>query len=182
MMLPFAITIPIYSDPGHAWGAVKRSLLQTLEARGMLKLSDISGYSYQRGGTVYLEEDRDLSLVCEALRRDGFVVTTVEKGNGGTSWVRSLPAFSPTLAPLPGGLWLAFRRGAFGPILISRGGELVQAGSSLTHMDMHSQTWARELAKAHEGYAPIRASSKRAHDLCLARGYTYSQPLRQPRG
>ncbi len=46
-----------YSDPGHGWLAVKR---QTLIDLGIA--DKISGYSYQRGDTVYLEEDSDAGL------------------------------------------------------------------------------------------------------------------------
>lgn len=41
-------------DPGHSWFAVKRELLIGV---GVLHLT--SPYSYQRGDTVYLEEDCD---------------------------------------------------------------------------------------------------------------------------
>lgn len=43
-----------YSDPGHAWVAVKRA---DLDEMGLLP--EISNYSYQKGKTVYLEEDSD---------------------------------------------------------------------------------------------------------------------------
>ena len=50
-----------YSDAGHGWLAVKRAELVELG------LADkISGYSYQRGQTVYLEEDSDMSKFCLA--------------------------------------------------------------------------------------------------------------------
>lgn len=43
-----------HSDPGHAWLAVKRKLLIDLGI-----LHKITPYSYQKGKTVYLEEDCD---------------------------------------------------------------------------------------------------------------------------
>jgi len=46
-----------YSDGGHGWLAVKRQELIDL---GIIK--KITSYSYERGNTVYLEEDRDASL------------------------------------------------------------------------------------------------------------------------
>lgn len=55
--------IHVYTDSGHGWGAVKRTLLESLGIA-----DQVSGYSYQRGGTVYLEEDCDLSLLAHALR------------------------------------------------------------------------------------------------------------------
>ncbi len=42
-----------YIDPGHGWLEVDRS-----ETIGL----DISGYSYQSGDKVYLEEDCDMTL------------------------------------------------------------------------------------------------------------------------
>lgn len=50
-----------YSDPGHGWAAVKRKLLVEL---GIDK--EITHFSFQRGQTVYLEEDCDLSLFVKA--------------------------------------------------------------------------------------------------------------------
>ena len=50
-----------YTDAGHGWLAVKR---KELEALDLLKL--ISAYSYQRGGTVYLEEDCDMGRFFDA--------------------------------------------------------------------------------------------------------------------
>jgi len=45
----------MHTDNGHGWLAVKRN-----ELVGLNLLSEISTYSYQRGKTVYLEEDSDL--------------------------------------------------------------------------------------------------------------------------
>lgn len=47
-------TYVFHTDPGHGWIAVKRSELTRLGI-----LDKISHYSYQRGETVYLEEDCD---------------------------------------------------------------------------------------------------------------------------
>ena len=60
------LKIKFYSDPGHGWAAVKRTLLDEL---GITQ--QISTYSYQRGNTVYLEEDCDLSTLLGALRAGG---------------------------------------------------------------------------------------------------------------
>ena len=60
------VKFKFYSDPGHGWAAVKRKTLADLGI-----LNQISGYSYQRGGTVYLEEDCDLSVLFAALRARG---------------------------------------------------------------------------------------------------------------
>jgi len=52
-----------YSDAMHGWVAVKRKELEALNI-----LDKISGYSYQRGKTVYLEEDRDATLFLNKLK------------------------------------------------------------------------------------------------------------------
>jgi len=46
-----------HSDGGHGWLAVKRAELEEMNL-----LDKITACSYQRGKTVYLEEDCDLSL------------------------------------------------------------------------------------------------------------------------
>jgi len=51
-----------YVDAGHGWVAVKRDYLAELGI-----LNQISIYSYQKGKTIYLEEDGDLNLFVNAL-------------------------------------------------------------------------------------------------------------------
>jgi len=46
-----------HNDPGHGWLEVGRD-----EIKGLA----ISGYSYQQGDRVYLEEDGDLALFLQA--------------------------------------------------------------------------------------------------------------------
>jgi len=58
------MTFVFIEDPGHAWLPVKRSLLSELGVAG-----DISRYSYQDGGMVYLEEDRDAGVFLEAWKQ-----------------------------------------------------------------------------------------------------------------
>jgi len=55
-----------YSDAGHGWLAVKRDELNALNL-----LNKISEYSYQKGQTVYLEEDCDAGLFIEAKKQQG---------------------------------------------------------------------------------------------------------------
>jgi len=50
-------------DPGHGWFSVKRAALDALGV-----LDRVSSYSYQRGASVYLEEDCDASLLFNAVR------------------------------------------------------------------------------------------------------------------
>ena len=68
------LKIKVYSDPGHAWGAVKRKVIDEL---GLT--NTITGYSYQKGGTVYLEEDCDLSNFVGTLRNLGIDFKYIEK-------------------------------------------------------------------------------------------------------
>lgn len=56
------LKIKFYSDPGHGWAAVKRQLLEDLGIA-----DKISTFSYQKGKTVYLEEDSDLPKFLTAL-------------------------------------------------------------------------------------------------------------------
>ena len=60
------IKFKFYADAGHGWLAVKRDLLIKLEI-----LDKITHYSYQRGKTVYLEEDCDMPLFLQKLTKDG---------------------------------------------------------------------------------------------------------------
>ena len=55
-----------HSDPGHAWLAVKRSELIALNILGQ-----ISSCSYQKGDTVYLEEDCDAAVFIDAKTKRG---------------------------------------------------------------------------------------------------------------
>ena len=52
-----------YNDAGHGWVAVKRKELVELGI-----LDKISGFSYQKGNMVYLEEDCDASLFVKKLK------------------------------------------------------------------------------------------------------------------
>lgn len=81
--------IVFYSDPGHGWFAVKRAELQRLGI-----LSQISPWSYQRGQTVYLEEDCDASVYFAAYRAaHGTHPAYVEKNTNKTSPIRSYNSF-----------------------------------------------------------------------------------------
>ena len=83
------IKIKIYSDPGHAWGAVKRKVLDQLGIT-----NNITEYSYQKGGTVYLEEDRDLGTLLTTLRDKNIGFTVVEKNSANRySPIRSYERF-----------------------------------------------------------------------------------------
>jgi len=57
-------TYKAYSDSGHSWIAVKRNYLKSLGV-----LDKITCFSYQRGETIYLEEDYDAGLFIESFSR-----------------------------------------------------------------------------------------------------------------
>lgn len=82
-------TIIVYSDPSHAWGKVKRQVLRNLGV-----IDKISRYSYQRGEYVYLEEDCDLSLFCQALNERDTRIKFVEKTTNRESKIRSYEHFN----------------------------------------------------------------------------------------
>lgn len=84
------LRITVYSDPGHAWGAVPVALLTALGIEGQ-----ISAYSYldPRSGTAYLEEDCDLPRFVQAARARGITVTWEERHLDAPCFVRGLPRY-----------------------------------------------------------------------------------------
>ena len=54
-----------YQDGGHGWIAVRRKFLKQLGVH-----DQITEYSFQKGGMVYLEEDCDLSTFWEAFKKE----------------------------------------------------------------------------------------------------------------
>ena len=62
-----------HTDAGHGWIAVKRKELESLGI-----LDKITPCSYQRGKTVYLEEDCDASTFCKAKEAKGEKIETRE--------------------------------------------------------------------------------------------------------
>ena len=79
----------VYCDPGHGWVAVKRKELKNLGILG-----SISHFSYQRGNTVYLEEDADASLWVETyMKKFGAKPEFTTKHTNGSSPIRSYESF-----------------------------------------------------------------------------------------
>ena len=60
----------LHSDGGHSWLAVKRT-----ELIEMGVLDKVTTFSYQKGKTVYLEEDCDLPLFVNALKTKDITYT-----------------------------------------------------------------------------------------------------------
>jgi hypothetical protein len=80
--------IVYYTDPGHGWFAVKRAELAELGILGQ-----VSHYSYQRGRTVYLEEDCDATLYFTAHKAAGTVPPYIEKHTDKRHPIRSYATF-----------------------------------------------------------------------------------------
>ena len=57
--------ITYFNDGGHGWYSVKRSKLAAMGVLGK-----VSGFSYQKGDSVYLEEDCDAGLFFNALTEE----------------------------------------------------------------------------------------------------------------
>ena len=83
-----AFKVKFYSDPGHGWGAVKRKVLFDLGIA-----HKITPYSYQKGDTVYLEEDCDLSMLVTALAIKGIVIKYEERTTNNRSPIRNYDRF-----------------------------------------------------------------------------------------
>ena len=81
--------IKFYSDPGHGWGAVKRRVLDELGIA-----DKITRFSYQKGDTVYLEEDCDLPTLTTELSMRGIWIEHVSKHTDRRSPIRSYENFS----------------------------------------------------------------------------------------
>jgi pyruvate/2-oxoglutarate dehydrogenase complex dihydrolipoamide dehydrogenase (E3) component len=63
------ITLQMYTDPGHGWVKYAKSKLQKLGIA-----TKISTYSYQKNEYAFLEEDRDLGILINALKAKGYEV------------------------------------------------------------------------------------------------------------
>ena len=84
-------TFKFYSDPGHGWLAVKRQLLIDLNIA-----DKITYFSYQRGKTVYLEEDCDCHTFYNALKQNQIEFTVDEQFTNNQSPIRSYGRFCLT--------------------------------------------------------------------------------------
>lgn len=82
------ITLKYYTDPGHGWVAVKRTILRQYGVA-----ANISPYSYQKGDTVYLEEDRDADILIANMRARGAVVELKEKHTDRRHPIRSYETY-----------------------------------------------------------------------------------------
>ncbi len=83
-------TCTYYTDPGHGWFKVKRSVLHNLDIA-----DQITSYSYQRGEYVYLEEDYDAFLLHQKLNEQGTTLVTKRKHTDNDSRIRSYERYKP---------------------------------------------------------------------------------------
>lgn len=83
------VEVNVYSDSGHSWAAVKRSVLSEIGI-----LHKITEYSYQKGGTVYLEEDVDFPLFVTEMSRYHYFIMHKHIDHGDRSVIRSYSRFS----------------------------------------------------------------------------------------
>lgn len=83
--------ITILSDSGHAWGKVRRALLNKLGIENL-----ISHYSYQRGQYVFLEEDTDLNILCMNLDQHNIKYSFETRHTNKTSKVRGYESYKKT--------------------------------------------------------------------------------------
>jgi hypothetical protein len=81
--------IQFYSDPGHGWFKVERALLIKMGI-----LDEITGWSYQRKTSVYLEEDCDAGRLFKALDAAGIAWTYRENHTDKTSKIRAYQRFN----------------------------------------------------------------------------------------
>jgi hypothetical protein len=83
------IPVKFYDDPSHGWYAVKRSILANMGLLGA-----ITSFSYQRGATVYLEEDCDASAFFARAKAQGLTVEVKEGATtNNSSPIRSYESF-----------------------------------------------------------------------------------------
>lgn len=57
------LKLTYHQDAGHGWLAVKRKVAEELDI-----IKDITPYSYQKGKTIYLEEDLDAQTFMKKAR------------------------------------------------------------------------------------------------------------------
>lgn len=83
------IKFKTYSDAGHGWIAVKRKLLIELKID-----KEITRFSYQKGGTVYLEEDCDATTLIEKLKELSIDYILVQGKYQNYSTIRSYQSYT----------------------------------------------------------------------------------------
>ena len=83
-----ALCLNFHTDPGHGWLETKRQDLEALQIQ-----DQISGYSYQVRGKVYLEEDCDAGIYLAALKAAGIQYSIDRSFTDNMSFIRHLTPF-----------------------------------------------------------------------------------------
>ena len=81
-------TYKLYSDPGHGWLSVKRKDLEELNI-----LKEVSHCSYQKGKSVYLEEDSDLMKFIDAYKEKNGVAPVIKEADSNAAYIRNYERF-----------------------------------------------------------------------------------------
>ena len=81
-----------HSDAGHGWLAVKLADLKMLGIE-----SDITDFSYVKGKTAYLEEDKDASTYINAMQAKGIKVVVRQGPPRDRSPIRSFKRYEPAV-------------------------------------------------------------------------------------
>ena len=79
-----------HSDAGHGWLAVKLADLKMLGIE-----SDITDFSYIKGKTAYLEEDKDATTYINAMKAKGINVVVRHGPPRDLSPIRSFKRYEP---------------------------------------------------------------------------------------
>lgn len=80
-----------YSDPAHGWLKVTAGMIRDLNI-----VDKISTYSYVKNGCVYLEEDCDAFLFCEAfIKKYGYNPEIEYSTTNRSSKIRSYNRYQP---------------------------------------------------------------------------------------
>lgn len=82
------MNLVFHSDAGHGWLAIKEQKLKDIGVYEM-----VSGYSYRKGKTVYLEEDCDAPLAIGRLEELGIPFTIKRGAYQERSNIRSYDSF-----------------------------------------------------------------------------------------
>lgn len=75
--------VDFYSDSGHGWLKVSFALLLKMGIQ-----NKISGYSYIRNGSAYLEEDCDANIFINAYKKMYGDLNIIEHNTNGQSKIR----------------------------------------------------------------------------------------------
>lgn len=88
--------LTFFSDPAHGWLKVPETML--LKYCTEDEINSISSYSYHLvGGFVFLEEDRDITIFINAVKRAGKEIEFNDYSSEKPSKVRSYQSFTPIL-------------------------------------------------------------------------------------